>query len=289
MRRRRPGTLAAEPKFRGGLAGGAHGLWRGGYNDNVRILSIIVLTVLWGAPLRGQASGPEAVLQSLSLEEKAAQLVMAPFYGGLPNVKTRQYREFHALVTEVRIGGFILLNRVVRGNVMRADPHAVATFLNRMQKLSKTPLIAGGDFERGASMRVEATAAFPHAMAFGAAGDPELTRALGAATAREARAMGIHWIFAPVADVNNNPDNPVIHLRAFGEIPADVARHVRAFIEGAHGSGESGAMVTVKHFPGHGDTAVDTHYGLAKVTGSAERLRAVELVPFRAAIEAGVD
>lgn len=235
------------------------------------------------------APASDTWLGSLTLREKAAQLVMVPFYGGLPNARTRQYREFQALVSEVRIGGFILLNRVHQGSVVRVDPYAVATFLNRMQRLSKLPLIAGGDFERGASMRVESTAAFPHAMAFGAAADPALTRALGAATAREARAMGIHWVFAPVADVNNNPDNPVIHLRAFGENPAEVARHVRAFIEGAHSSREASVLVTVKHFPGHGDTAEDSHHDLATVTASPERLEALELVPFRAAIEAGVD
>lgn len=246
-------------------------------------------SLLLAAPLFAQSPEVDRLLASLTLEERAAQLVMVPFYGGLPNAKSPAYRELHALVTDVRVGGFILLNRVQRGNVIRADPHAVATFLNRMQRLSKLPLIAGGDFERGASMRVEATAPFPHAMAFGATGDPALTRALGAATAREARAMGIHWIFAPVADVNNNPDNPVIHLRAFGEDPGLVANHVRAFIEGARGSAETPALVTVKHFPGHGDTAEDSHYGLARVTAPAERLRSLELAPFRAAIAAGVD
>lgn len=231
----------------------------------------------------------EAWLRSMSLREKAAQLVMVPFYGDIPHPRTRQYKDLQALVTELRIGGLILLNRVQRGNIQRADPHAVAAFLNRMQKLSKLPLIAGGDFERGASMRVEGTAAFPHAMAFGAAGDAALTRALGEATARESRAMGIHWVFAPVADVNNNPANPVIHLRAFGEHPEDVARHVRAFIEGAHASHDARVLVTAKHFPGHGDTADDSHYGIATVAAPADRLQQVELTPFRAAIAAGVD
>ena len=131
--------------------------------------------LLLAAPAFAQSPEVDRLLTSLTLEEKAAQLVMVPFYGGLPNAKSPAYRELHALVTDVRVGGFILLNRVQRGNVVRADPHAVATFLNRMQRLSKLPLIAGGDFERGASMRVEATAPFPHAMAFGATGDPALT------------------------------------------------------------------------------------------------------------------
>jgi beta-N-acetylhexosaminidase len=126
-------------------------------------------------------------------------------------------------------------------------------------------------------------------MAFGAANDLEATRALGAATAREARAMGVHWIFAPDSDVNNNPDNPIINIRSFGENPQAVAAHVKAFIEGAHSDPANFVLVTAKHFPGHGDTDTDTHMNLARVNASRERLEQVELVPFKAAIEAGVD
>src|SRR5690348_4981105 len=158
-----------------------------------------------------------------------------------------------------------------------------------MQQLTRVPLLVGGDFERGASMRIDGTTVFPHAMAFGAAGDPALTRYEGEVTAREARAIGVHWIYYPVADVNNNPDNPIINIRSFGENPADVATHVRAFIEGAHSDRKNYVLTTAKHFPGHGDTAVDTHVGLATIPADRERLEHLELVPFRAAIEAGVD
>ena len=112
------------------------------------------------------------------------------------------------------MGGMIILNRVRDGAVQRAEPHAAASFINRMQRLSKIPLIIGADFEHGASMRFLHTTPFPYMMAFGAANDLELTRALGVATAREARTIGIHWIFAPDADVNNNPDNPIINIRS---------------------------------------------------------------------------
>ncbi len=229
------------------------------------------------------------LMRRMSVREMAAQLVIIPFYGDNPASKRREYQEFLRQVKVNGVGGLILLNRVQNGVVRNAEALAVAAFLNRMQKEAKLPLIVGGDFERGASMRVTSTARFPHAMAFGAANDLAATRAVGAATAREARALGVHWVFAPVADVNNNPGNPIINTRSFGEDPKLVAAHVKAFIEGAHAAKRDGVLVTVKHFPGHGDTATDTHIGLARITGDKERLNAVELVPFRAAIAAGVD
>ena len=126
-------------------------------------------------------------------------------------------------------------------------------------------------------------------MAFGAAGDPEFSRYEGQITAREARALGVQWVYYPVADVNNNPDNPIINIRSFGENPEAVAAHVKAFIEGAHADKRDFVLTTAKHFPGHGDTSTDTHMSLAVITADRERLERVELVPFRAAIEAGVD
>lgn len=225
----------------------------------------------------------------MTLRDRVAQLVMTAFYGDSPNMRSRAFREFKSQVTDLKVGGLIILNRVRDGAAQRAEPHATAAFINRMQRLSKTPLIVGADFERGASMRMTRTTQFPFAMAFGAANDLEATRALGAATAREARAMGIHWIFAPDADVNNNPDNPIINIRSFGENPKAVATQVKAFIEGAHSDPSHFVLVTAKHFPGHGDTDTDTHMNLARVGVPRERLDQVELVPFKAAIEAGVD
>ncbi len=235
------------------------------------------------------SSTAHAWLKSLTVRERAAQLVIVPFYGDDLNSRTKAYTEYKRLVADVKIGGLILLNRVRLGSVEKARSHDAAAFLNRMQRLAKLPLLVGGDFERGASMRLLDTTEFPHAMAFGAAGDLALTRAWGAATAREARALGVHWVYAPVADVNNNPDNPIINIRSFGEDPATVSKHVQAFIEGAHSDPASRVLVTAKHFPGHGDTATDSHIGLGVVEASRERLDRVELAPFRAAIEAGVD
>ena len=183
----------------------------------------------------------------------------------------------------------VVLNRVVSGIVRNADPYAMAVFLNKMQRMSRVPLIVSADFERGASMRVANATKFPHNMAYGAARDYEGTKAQGARTALEARALGVHWVFAPDADVNSNPDNPIINIRSFGEDPADVARHVASYIEGAHSDPAHPVLATVKHFPGHGDTAVDTHLGLAKLEAGKERLRTLEWVPFREAIAKGVD
>jgi len=162
-------------------------------------------------------------------------------------------------------------------------------FLNQMQKLSRVPLLVGGDFERGSSMRVSDATRFPHSMAYGAAGDVEESRYLGSATAREARALGVQWIFAPDSDVNNNPDNPVINIRSYGEKPEEVGRHVAAYIEGARSDPKYAVLVTAKHFPGHGDTNIDSHLDLARLDASRERMGEVELAPFRTAIAHKVD
>jgi len=228
-------------------------------------------------------------LSSLTLKQKVAQLVVIPFYGEAPNTRSKQYRRFLRLVQEERIGGLILVNRTEGRGIKRAEPYALAAFLNRMQRMAKIPLIVGGDFERGASMRVDGMTLFPHAMALAAAGDPQATKYMGEITARDSRALGIHWIFFPVADVNSNPDNPIINIRSFGESPRQVSEHVRAFIQGSRTDPKNRVLTTAKHFPGHGDTAEDSHLKLASIQSDRARLESVELVPFRAAIEEGVD
>jgi beta-N-acetylhexosaminidase len=225
----------------------------------------------------------------MTLRDEAAQLVFIPFYGTSPNIRSREYRKFVRLIHDARVGGLILVNWANGRTTQKAEPYALAAFLNRMQRLPRVPLMVSADLERGASMRVNDTTPFPHAMAFGAAGDPELARYEGQVTAREARALGIQWVFFPVADVNNNPDNPVINTRSYGEDPEKVAAMVKAFIEGAHAEKKNYVLTTAKHFPGHGDTAVDTHLNLATIDVSRDRLEQLELVPFRAAIQAGVD
>jgi beta-N-acetylhexosaminidase len=228
-------------------------------------------------------------MRGMTLRDEVAQLVFIPFYGQAPNTRTAQYRKFMRLIRETKVGGLILLNSSNGRTTPKAEPYALAAFLNRMQRTTRVPLMVGADLERGASMRIDGTTVFPHAMAFGATGDPSNTRYEGEVTAREARALGIEWVYYPVADVNNNPDNPIINTRSFGENPQDVAAHVQAFIEGAHADKKNYVLTTAKHFPGHGDTAVDTHMNLATITAGLERMKQLELVPFEAAIEANVD
>jgi beta-N-acetylhexosaminidase len=225
----------------------------------------------------------------MTLRDKVAQLVFISFHGAAYNSQSREFRKFVRMIREVRIGGLVLVNWSNGRVVQKAEPYALAAFINRMQRLAGVPLLVCGDFERGASMRVDDTTVFPHAMAFAATGDPALSRFEGQVTAREARALGVQWLFYPVADVNNNPDNPIINIRSYGEDPGAVAAHVRAFIEGAQSDRQSPVLTTVKHFPGHGDTAVDTHLNLAVVNADRDHLDRVELVPFRAGIAAGVD
>jgi beta-N-acetylhexosaminidase len=240
-------------------------------------------------PLTAEQRAAQAIMKPMSLRDRVAQLIVGTCYGDAPASKSSEYQKYRHWVRDLHIGGFIVANRVDHGAVRNAEPHAMALFLNQMQKMSKTALLIAADFERGASMRVTGGAQFPYNMAYGAGRELDATRYEGLATAREARAIGVHWIFAPVADVNNNPENPVINTRSFGESAEDVAQHVAAYIDGAHSDPKNRVLVTAKHFPGHGDTDIDSHMALAKVTANKERLEAVEFTPFRAAIAHGVD
>ena len=230
-----------------------------------------------------------AWMRTMSLRDKAAQLVVMPIYGEAVNTRSATFRKYQRLVRDLHVGGVIVTGHVVNGGVRNAEPYAMAALLNRMQKMSRLPLLVGADFERGASMRVNSTTPWPYNMAFAAAKDVAGANEEGAATAREARALGVQWIFAPVADVNNNPDNPIINIRSYGENPNEVSTFVQAYIQGAHSDKRSPVLVTVKHFPGHGDTAQDSHMGLARLEADRKRVESVELEPFRAAIAAGVD
>ena len=241
------------------------------------------------APLSAEQRAAQSIVRSMSLRDRVAQLVIGVCYGDVPSRRSPEYEKYRHWVRDLRIGGLIVNNRVQNGLVRNAEPHAFALFLNQMQKLARTPLIVGADFERGASMRVTEGPKFPYNMAIGAAGDLDAARFEGVETAREARALGVQWIFAPVSDVNNNPANPVINIRSFGENPEQVSRYVTAYIEGAHSDPKNRVLVTAKHFPGHGDTDIDSHLGLARLGASRERMNAVELKPFEAAIAGGVD
>jgi beta-N-acetylhexosaminidase len=239
-------------------------------------------------PTASQRSA-QAMLRSLSLRDRVAQLVIGVCFGYAPSSRSPELQKYRHWVRDLRIGGLIVNNHVQYGLVRYAEPHTLALFLNQMQRLAKVPLLVGADFERGSSMRVSGTTKFPYSMAYAAARDVEGSRQEGLMTAREARAMGIQWLFAPVADVNNNPANPVINIRSFGENSDQVAAHVAAYIDGAHSDTTSPVLVTAKHFPGHGDTSIDSHFDLARLDADKDRIESVELKPFEAAIAHGVD
>lgn len=228
----------------------------------------------------------DKTLHKLSPEEKVGQLfniwVRVQFF----NEADPLWVQLRDNVRRYHIGSLTMSVPVDGAVLVKNEPLEAAELLNRLQESSELPLIFAADFERGVSMRLNGTTVFPHAMAFGAAGKPENAEAFGRITAQEARAIGIHWNFFPDADVNSNPANPIINTRSFGEDPQQVGDLVAAYIRGAH---EGGMLVTAKHFPGHGDTATDSHLGVAQVTGNRARLDSVELPPFRRAIEAGID
>jgi beta-N-acetylhexosaminidase len=240
-------------------------------------------------PLTAEQRATQGQMKAMSLRDKVAQLVIVTANGEVYSTKSPDYEKYRHWVADLHVGGIIINNASQYGLVRNAEPHAMAVFLNQMQKLARTPLLVASDFERAASMRVAGGTRFPHSMAFGAANDLAATKYEGLTAAREARALGIHWIFAPVADVNNNPLNPIINLRSYGEDPERVSRQVAAFIDGAHSDTDNRVLVTAKHFPGHGDTDVDSHLGLPRLEVSRERLDAMELKPFEAAIARGVD
>jgi len=241
-------------------------------------------------PVRStEETAARTLLNGMTLRDRVAQLVIGVANGDVYATESEDYKKYRHWVRDLHIGGLIVNNDVEFGSARNANPYAMAVFLNQMQRLSRLPLVIGSDFERAASMRVTGGTQFPHSMAFGAGGDVSASKYEGLITAREARALGVHWVFAPVADVNNNPKNPVINIRAYGEDPDQVSAHVAAFIEGAHMDPATRVLVTAKHFPGHGDTDIDSHIGLPRLAIPRDRMDAMELKPFRAAIAQGVD
>ena len=207
-------------------------------------------------------------MAAMSLEERLGQLVMLPFHGDFISSERGEYQELQRAIEENHAGGFMLGTRMGAFGIERGQPYATAAMINILQKSARIPLLFAADFERGTAMRLEEGTSFPHAMAVAAAGRPQDAYTVGRITANEARAVGVHWIFAPVADVNSNPDNPIINVRSFGEDPRRVAAFVKAYVYGVE---ENGGLATVKHFPGHGDTVIDSHLDLPTVSGDRVR------------------
>jgi beta-N-acetylhexosaminidase len=218
----------------------------------------------------------DKMLKKMSTEEKVGQLIQIGINARFINQDSDFFQDLKRQVTENKIGGVIFFG---------APMYETVHLANRMQENAKIPLLMALDAETGIGMRFQDAANFPWNMAVAATGNTEYAYKMGVITGREARAMGILQVYAPVLDVNNNADNPVINVRSFGENPEMVARFGAAFIEGVQ---SQGVIATAKHFPGHGDTDVDSHRGLPIINVSRERLDQLELVPFKKAIEAGV-
>ena len=219
----------------------------------------------------------DSLLASLTVRQQVGQLVIPWLSGSYTALDDSLFQVAARWVDSLEVGGLI---------ISVGSPLDIATKLNALQQRSRWPLLVSADLEWGAGMRVVGATAFPQIMAVGATGDPHDAYTIGAAAGVEGRAVGIHVNFAPDADVNNNPANPIINTRSFGEDPRTVSRLVAEYVRGLH---EHGMLATLKHFPGHGDTQTDSHIGLPVITAGYARLDSLELVPFRAGIAAGAD
>ncbi len=230
----------------------------------------------------------DSLLATMSPRDKAAQLVWPQLYGDYAPTSSANWTRIQGLIQREHVGGFIM---------SIGSPIETAVKLNAMQRLSTLPLIIGADYETGVGFRqrggyflpnniyLGGATMFPYQMGIGASRDSTLAYQLGRITAIEGRVLGVHMAFAPVLDVNNNPANPVIGMRSFGEDPHLVAQIGASVIRGIQ---ENGMIATGKHFPGHGDTDENSHLTLSTVHASRARIDSVELVPFRRAIAAGV-
>jgi beta-N-acetylhexosaminidase len=219
----------------------------------------------------------QSTLKSLTMDERIGQLLIPVVTAQFTALDSDAFLKVKENIEKYHVGGYhIFGNELVSG----------ALLINRMQDLAKIPLLITADFEGGVGYQFRDATRLPRAMAIGATGDPDFALQAGRVAAEEGRALGVHVNFYPVVDVNNNPRNPIINIRSFGESVESVEKMAVAYIQGAH---EGGMMATAKHFPGHGDTSEDTHLQLPTLTIDKARLEKVELPPFAAAIKSGVD
>lgn len=219
----------------------------------------------------------EKTLKSLTLREKIGQMINLPLNADFANVNSEKFAEMRRQIEQNKVGGFTLF---------RGEANSIAALTNEAQKLSKLPLFFSADYERGLRMQSRTGTPFTTNMGVAATGDVQAAYRQGKIICEEMRAIGANWLFAPVADINNNPDNPVINIRSFGADAKTVGEYVTALSQGAK---EGKCLSTLKHFPGHGDTATDSHIGLSVVPLDRARLDSVEFMPFKMAIAGGVD
>ncbi len=241
-----------------------------------------------GTTTRAQERWADRTLRRLTLEEKIGQMIEVRGIMGYFNADDPAWQQLIADIRKYHLGAVHLSVNTDGPLLLRTEPYEAAMTTNLLQQesRSKVPLIFSVDFERGPSMRLASIEAFPQPMAFGATQNSAYVEQFAKIVAEESRALGIEWNFYPIADVQVNPENPIINTRSFGEDPAEVSSMVAAYIRGSH---EGGMLTTLKHFPGHGDTDTDSHLDLARVNAPLQRLHTVELPPFEAGIQAGSD
>lgn len=218
----------------------------------------------------------ENKLNSMTLREKIAQMIITNSFGYALDNNSAEYKRLSNLIVNEKVGGVIFF----KGNSVQQ-----AELTNSLQSLSETPLLISADYERGTKMRLDDGSLFPSNMALGATRNPELAYLMGIQIAKECRSIGVHQNYAPVVDVNNNSLNPIINVRSYGEDPALVSSMSEKFIKGLQ---EGNVIATAKHFPGHGDTDIDSHSDLPVLNFSKERLDNLELIPFKNAIKNNV-
>lgn len=222
--------------------------------------------------LGGPLLAPSALLAQYRqdwVERTLARLDLRARVGQLMMPMLQDLQDARILVERYGVGGFVCF---------RGEAAGFARQLNELQSISRIPLLMSADFERGAGAYIDGATDLPIAMALGAAAQSDLAYQAGTITALEARALGVHVVFAPVLDVNNNPNNPIINVRSFGQSPALVSEMAAAYVKGLQ---DHGALATIKHFPGHGNTGTDSHLDLATVSASRRELEQTELLPFR--------
>jgi beta-N-acetylhexosaminidase len=255
-------------------------------NGSAFVMRALLPFVACSFCLSWTAFAQHAAPAPLSLEAKIGQMVQVRVYADDAHLQGAFFQSQLQTVSAIHAGSVDVRVHLDGPNLLRAPKEIAAHSLHGLQAAQTVPLLAGADIERGLIARVANAPEMPMAMAVGASGDAKEAYRVGAITAREARDVSIQWAFAPVVDLNDDPENPVIGDRSFGEDPEQVSRLVTAYIEGAHAGG---MLVTAKHFPGHGDTGMDSHVGVVTLKQPLDHLNKYEFAPFRAAIAAGVD
>lgn len=219
----------------------------------------------------------EKIIRKMTLREKIGQMIVMPLNADFANTESAKFKEMKRQIEQLHVGGF---------TVFRGEANSIAALTNEAQRLSKLPLFFSADYERGLRMQSRTGTPFTTNMGVAATGDVSAAYRQGKIICEEMRSIGVNWLFAPVADINNNPDNPVINIRSFGANPQKVGEFVASAVRGVR---EANCLATLKHFPGHGNTATDSHIGLSVISANRGELEATEFVPFKSGIAAGVD